>query len=336
MAVENGHPDGLYSYSLENRVLHNIRLWAKPVWAIKLTGCPSEKEQRQCHMQPWQVIITMLLRVGPVEFLYYWLHRALHHHYLYSRYHSHHHSSIVTQPITCKQPDTLLNGTVSMTSFCGYLLFLDFMNYMGHCNFELFPKWLFSIFPPIKYLIYTPSFHSLHHSQFRTNYSLFMPIYDYVYNTMDKSTDSQTLLYGPCGHSPYGPRPCLGSMAMYYVPRKREAINESIEEATVEAEERPFFSALALALRQSGIQRILFEVQSLFLLLICMYLCTLCMVWLIGDGVADKEQLKAPKGTLFIPFSQFPPKRMRNDCFYHHTPAMLAPKSFQNITTLVR
>uniref|UniRef100_A0A7N2R2S4 Protein ECERIFERUM 1 n=1 Tax=Quercus lobata TaxID=97700 RepID=A0A7N2R2S4_QUELO len=47
------------------------------------------------------VIMTILLHSGPVEFLYYWLHRALHHHYLYSRYHSHHHSSIATEPITC-------------------------------------------------------------------------------------------------------------------------------------------------------------------------------------------------------------------------------------------
>lgn len=46
------------------------------------------------------LIITILLHVGPIEFIYYWLHRALHHHYLYTRYHSHHHSSIVTEPIT--------------------------------------------------------------------------------------------------------------------------------------------------------------------------------------------------------------------------------------------
>lgn len=47
------------------------------------------------------IIITALLHAGPVEYLYYWLHRALHHHFLYTRYHSHHHSSIVTEPITC-------------------------------------------------------------------------------------------------------------------------------------------------------------------------------------------------------------------------------------------
>ncbi|RDX69903.1 Protein ECERIFERUM 1, partial [Mucuna pruriens] len=56
------------------------------------------------HLPLWRtdgVVITALLHAGPVEFLYYWLHRALHHHFLYSRYHSHHHSSIVTEPITC-------------------------------------------------------------------------------------------------------------------------------------------------------------------------------------------------------------------------------------------
>ncbi|MBA0694758.1 hypothetical protein Goari_005031 [Gossypium aridum] len=57
------------------------------------------------------------------------------------------------------------------------------MNNMGHCNFELIPNWVFSIFPPLKYLMYTPS-------QFRTNYSLFMPFYDYIYDTMDKSSDT--------------------------------------------------------------------------------------------------------------------------------------------------
>jgi aldehyde decarbonylase len=54
---------------------------------------------------PWWnskgLVLAALLHAGPVEFLYYWFHRALHHHYLYSRYHSHHHASIVTEPITC-------------------------------------------------------------------------------------------------------------------------------------------------------------------------------------------------------------------------------------------
>ena len=57
------------------------------------------------HLPAWRTdgaAVMALLHAGPVEFLYYWFHRALHHHFLYSRYHSHHHSSIVTEPITCK------------------------------------------------------------------------------------------------------------------------------------------------------------------------------------------------------------------------------------------
>ncbi|RDX61113.1 Protein ECERIFERUM 1, partial [Mucuna pruriens] len=77
----------------------------------------------------------------------------------------------------------------SMTAVFGYVTCIDFMNNMGHCNFEIVPTWLFNIFPPLKYLMYTPSFHSLHHTQFRTNYSLFMPFYDYFYGTIDKASD---------------------------------------------------------------------------------------------------------------------------------------------------
>ncbi|KAM0941914.1 putative fatty acid hydroxylase [Dioscorea sansibarensis] len=157
-------------------------------------------------------LIIILLHMGPVEFLYYWFHRALHHHFLYSRYHSHHHSSIVTQPITSvihpfgeemvyfmlfaiPLMSTAFTGTANVIGITVYLLYIDFMNYMGHCNFEVVPQYLFHLFPPLKYLMYTPSFHSLHHTQFRTNYSLFMPFYDYIYGTVDKSSDD---LYERC------------------------------------------------------------------------------------------------------------------------------------------
>lgn len=51
----------------------------------------------------------------------------------------------------------------------------------------------------------------------------------------------------------------------------------------------------------------------------------------MGDGLTDKEQFKAPKGTIFIPFSIFPPKKVRKDCYYHTTPAMVAPASVENL-----
>ena len=52
---------------------------------------------------------------------------------------------------------TTFTGTGSLVSLAGYILYIDVMNNLGHCNFELIPKRLYSIFPPLKYLMYTPS-----------------------------------------------------------------------------------------------------------------------------------------------------------------------------------
>lgn len=52
---------------------------------------------------------------------------------------------------------TLLTKTASIASFAGYIIYIDVMNNMGHCNFEIIPKRLFHLFPPLKFLCYTPS-----------------------------------------------------------------------------------------------------------------------------------------------------------------------------------
>ncbi|XP_057807547.1 very-long-chain aldehyde decarbonylase CER1-like isoform X2 [Salvia miltiorrhiza] len=402
------------------------------------------------------VIITALLHAGPVEYIYYWLHRALHHHYLYSRYHSHHHSSIVTEPISSViHPfaehiayfllfaipllGTLFNGTASLASLFGYITYIDLMNNMGHCNFEFIPKWPFSIFPPLKYFMYTPSFHSLHHTQFRSNYSLFMPLYDYIHGTTDKSTDAlyesslerrpespdvvhlthlttpESVFHLPVGFASFASRPqesksstwfmwplswlsaalnfvygrtflvernLLGKLKLHTwtIPRytiqyalkwQRQGINVLIEEAIIEADARgskvislgllnqseelnrsggifieryPKLktkvvdgSSLAVAIVLNripkGTTEILFRgaLSKLALAIVSALSHNGIQVWLVGDGLSKDEQLKAPKGTLFIPFSHFPPKKARDDVFYCHTPSMIAPPSLQNL-----
>lgn len=54
-------------------------------------------------------------------------------------------------------------------------------------------------------------------------------------------------------------------------------------------------------------------------------------VWLTGNGLTDEEQYRAPKGTYFIPFSQFPLKKLRKDCSYLSTPALVVPEALQNM-----
>ncbi|KAH7525266.1 hypothetical protein FEM48_Zijuj06G0206800 [Ziziphus jujuba var. spinosa] len=423
------------------------------------------------------VIITALLHTGPVEFLYYWFHRALHHHFLYNRYHSHHHASIVTEPITSViHPfaehivyyllftipllTTVFTRTASIASFAGYIFYIDFMNNMGHCNFELVPKSLFSVFPILKFFMYTPSFHSLHHTQFRSNYSLFMPIYDIIYGTVDESTDGVYksslereeesgdvvhLTHLTTPDSIYHLRLGLASMAsnpfntsspckwylwllwpltcwfvviinwikgrafisesnsfknlkvhswvvpryklQYLLPWRKEAINKLIEEAILDADKKGVKgeelnrngelyikrnpqlkikvvdgSSLAMAvvlnsipkgttkvLLRGNLNKVAFAIAN--------SLCqrgievatinreesmqklkeelgpqhTSSLIWLVGDGWNEEEQMMAKKGTIFIPFSQFPPKKLREDCFYFTTPAMVTPSSLKNM-----
>lgn len=47
----------------------------------------------------------------------------------------------------------------------------------------------------------------------------------------------------------------------------------------------------------------------------------------------DNEQRNAAKDVYFIPFSQFPPKAVRKDCFYHSTPAMRTPREYEDLHT---
>lgn len=62
-----------------------------------------------------------------------------------------------------------------------------------------------------------------------------------------------------------------------------------------------------------------------------MHMNIILQVWLVGDEFAEEDQLKAAKGTIFIPFTQLPPKLIRKDCFYRTTPALLAPISLKNL-----
>ncbi|KAH9605865.1 hypothetical protein KSS87_005804 [Heliosperma pusillum] len=436
------------------------------------------------------VVLMFLLHTGPVEFLYYWLHRALHHHFLYSRYHSHHHSSIVTEPITSvihpfaehiayfllfaiPMLTVQLTGLGSIAGITLYLTYIDLMNNMGHCNFEVIPSWAFTIFPPLKFLLYTPSYHSLHHTQFRTNYALFMPFYDYIYGTMDKSTDAlyqnslkkpedvpdvvhlthlttpQSIYQIRIGFASLASEPLsskwylwimwpvtLWSMIMTWIygqtfvierntfekikaqswalPRytvhyllqwQKEAINKLVEEAILEAEEKGI-KVVSLGLLNQGerfnrngqvylekhpkLKVKVVDGSSLAVAVVVnsipvgtshvvfrgrlskvaySVVSTLChkgitvstirkdeyeklkkalpsedtnnlvlstkgynhKVWLVGENLTETEQSLASKGTIYIPFSQFPPKKTRKDCSYLNTPAMLAPKSFGNL-----
>ncbi|GAB2267477.1 Very-long-chain aldehyde decarbonylase cer3 [Dionaea muscipula] len=142
-----------------------------------------------------------VLHVVVAEPLYYVLHRLLHADCIFARYHSLHHSSPVPQPFTAEHgtflehlllipivgiplmgPSLMGHGSVGL--IYGYVLTFDFLRCLGHCNTEVLPYQIFDAFPFLRYILYTPTYHSLHHQDKDMNFCLFMPLYDFVGNTL--------------------------------------------------------------------------------------------------------------------------------------------------------
>ena len=140
-----------------------------------------------------------------VELIYYWYHRLFHRPFFYHHHHIRHHLSTVTEPVTAMTftlterfsytvlfsvPAIVASyfGLLSYSEFIVYILVFDVLNYIGHLNFEFFPRWF--VETPLKWFVYTPSYHSQHHSRFVKNFALFMPIYDLVFGTLEPETET--------------------------------------------------------------------------------------------------------------------------------------------------
>ncbi|XP_028775434.1 very-long-chain aldehyde decarbonylase CER3 [Neltuma alba] len=151
------------------------------------------------------LIVLLALHVGISEPLYYLVHRKFHSDYLYNHYHSFHHSSPVPQSFTAGNATPLehlvlasiiaipilgtsLFGYGSVGLIYGYLLMFDFLRCLGHSNVEIVPHELFDKFPFLRYMLYTPTYHSLHHTDKGTNFCLFMPLFDVLGNTLNEKS----------------------------------------------------------------------------------------------------------------------------------------------------
>lgn len=148
---------------------------------------------------------AIALHIAISEPLYYTMHKCFHGDYLFNNYHTLHHSSPVPQAYTAAHATflehillTLLIGMPIIGSFLigcgslsliyGYVLIFDLLRCLGHSNVEIIPHQIFEAIPFLKYIVYTPTYHSLHHTEMDTNYCLFMPLFDALGNTLNKKS----------------------------------------------------------------------------------------------------------------------------------------------------
>ncbi|KAL0410806.1 UNVERIFIED_CONTAM: Very-long-chain aldehyde decarbonylase CER1 [Sesamum latifolium] len=237
---------------------------------------------------------------------------------------------------------TLLMGNTSILSIAIYLTFIDFMNNMGHCNFEHVPKRLFSLFPPLKYLIYTPSF-------------LLLKIAGMLVNILQEKGQNalaHQFRGGPNDEGLNG----NGDLFLRKHPKLKvklvdgsslvvatvlNSIPKGTTQVLLQGKLSKVANSIALALCQGGIQVYTTsedEYEKLKSKLsneagnnLVLSKHSAPKTWLVGDDLSEDEQKKASKGTTFILFSRFPPKKTRKDCVYLSTPAMYAPKHLENV-----
>jgi aldehyde decarbonylase len=154
------------------------------------------------YIMAWHILIHATV----VEFIYYWFHRFLHIQVVYKYWHQYHHKSINTEPTTgvSFEIGERLSYTVlfaispiicdylghqSLLAFFLYYIAFDLLNEGGHINFDVMPAWFHA--SPLKYVIYSPMFHAVHHTRFKRNYSLFMPWSDILFGSAVYSSSAQ-------------------------------------------------------------------------------------------------------------------------------------------------
>jgi sterol desaturase/sphingolipid hydroxylase (fatty acid hydroxylase superfamily) len=156
----------------------------------------------------WDVLKMCLVHFAIYEVIYYWAHRMMHWAPIYHFFHAFHHKSLVVRPNTAMTFDVqerlmltvlffglfaaldhFVFGTgVSILGFFLYIGVHDTLNFLGHYNTEVLPRWYVKN-KWLNWMFYSPTFHALHHSRYTKNYGLFTPWCDILFGTKSDETE---------------------------------------------------------------------------------------------------------------------------------------------------
>ena len=141
---------------------------------------------------PWYGIVAQLVSfVYLDDFLFYWMHRAMHGQWLYKRIHSWHHRIVTPWAITGNFMHPLEYALTGSCALIGPLLlgshvvvvwvwfvYRQWEAAEGHCGYE-FP------WSPTHLLPFNDgaAHHDAHHAKVRGNYAGFLPLWDGVFGT---------------------------------------------------------------------------------------------------------------------------------------------------------
>ena len=131
---------------------------------------------------------------------FYWMHRAMHHPFLFKRVHLIHHKSTNPSPWTAYAfhpfeailglmilPIIAFTLPVHTSAIIIFFVFQITYNVYGHLGFEILPKGFHK--NPIGKWFNTSTAHNLHHHKFNGNYGLYSLFWDRMFRTVREDYD---------------------------------------------------------------------------------------------------------------------------------------------------
>jgi sterol desaturase/sphingolipid hydroxylase (fatty acid hydroxylase superfamily) len=125
---------------------------------------------------------------------FYWTHRLMHHPKLFRFFHRTHHLSTNPSPWAAyafSAPEAFVQAGIAPLviftlplhplAFSIFMLWQIFFNVLGHCGFELYPRWF--VRSPLGRYINTTTHHAQHHETNRANFSLYFNHWDRLLGT---------------------------------------------------------------------------------------------------------------------------------------------------------
>lgn len=140
------------------------------------------------------LVLNIALIILIHDAYFYWTHRLMHHPRLFRLMHRTHHLSINPSPWAAYSfspweafvqagiaPLVLFTLPTHPLAFSIFMLWQISFNVLGHCGYELFPRWF--VRSPLGYVLNTATHHAQHHETNRANFSLYFNVWDRVQGT---------------------------------------------------------------------------------------------------------------------------------------------------------
>ena len=142
--------------------------------------------------------VWLVLSVGVMivvhDAYFYWTHRLMHHRRLFRLLHQTHHRSTSPTPWAAYAfspgealiqagigPLLVFTLPIHPLAFGVFMTWQIAFNVLGHCGYEIFPKWFLQ--SRARLLINSITHHGLHHQKFRANYGLYFNVWDRLMGT---------------------------------------------------------------------------------------------------------------------------------------------------------